>query len=58
MLGHVPDVQSLDVRALLAQLVGSVQALSARDKALSAENRAQAARIAALEAALRVAGVA
>ena len=52
------EVEVVDVRALLAQLVGSVQALSAREKALSAENRAQAARIAALEAALRVAGAA
>ena len=30
VLEHVPDVQSLDVRALLAQLVGSVQELSAQ----------------------------
>ena len=51
VLEHVPDVASLDVRALLAQLVGSVQALSAENKALGAENKALAeqARVHAAE---------
>ena len=34
VIEQVDDVQSLDVRALLAQLVGSVQALSAQNRAL------------------------
>ena len=42
VLERVPDVASLDVRALLAQLVGSVQALRA-------ENEAQAGEIAELK---------
>ena len=46
VLEEVPDVASLDVRALLAQQVGAIQALSAQVKA-------QAQRIEALEAALR-----
>lgn len=36
-LEHVPDVRSLDVRALLAQLVGSVQALRAQNEAQAGE---------------------
>ena len=40
MLERVAGVASLDVRALLAQLVGAVQALSAETRALAAENRA------------------
>ena len=50
VLEHVPDVASLDVRALLAQQVGAIQALSARVKE-------QAQLIEALAAALRRAGV-
>ena len=46
VLEEVKEVQSLDVRVLLAQLVGSVQALSK-------QNRAQAAEIRALQEALR-----
>ena len=40
VLEQVDDVRSLDVRALLAQLVGSVQALSAENRALRGDLRA------------------
>ena len=42
VLEHVVGVQSLDVRALLAQLVGSVQELSAQLKAVAKQNEALA----------------
>ena len=42
VLEHVAGVQSLDVRALLAQLVGSVQELSAQLKAVAKQNEALA----------------
>ena len=49
VLEEVDDVLGLDVHALLAQLVGSVQELSRQNKRLAQKNRALARRVAALE---------
>ena len=53
VIEQVDDVQSLDVRALLARLVGSVQGLSAQlhSTVLAKQNQELGHRVAALEMA-------
>jgi len=42
---HVVEVQSLDVHALLAQLVGAVQSLSGQNQQQAVQNKAQTAQL-------------